>query len=378
MEAIAMTNSSPQEPQPPRSRGLRRDEQVAIVVAFAAIGAILGWALKQSPSSFKMFDLDSWLNLGSASTPAEKLPTEGESSATVPGIPGGDRAEIDSNGDRADLDTTGTQPADSSRGGIVPIPVPLPGGEPSTQVETDAEATPTEAGVAETPAPLPEIPINPNLPEPSPTQRIAFADIPAGYWALPFIDGLSERQVVAGVETTEANGDPIVKYEPERPVSRAEFAAQLQKVFALPDRQEPKQFTDIPNDYWAAPAITDANEGGYMNGYPEGDFRPDRQIPRLELLVALATGLQLPLPENPDPILQVYEDAAQIPNWAKPKIAAATQAGLVAGHPNPKLFNPSLAATRAEVAATLYQALVVGKEAQPIESEYLVKPNAGR
>ncbi len=112
-----------------------------------------------------------------------------------------------------------------------------------------------------------------------------------------------------------------------------------------------------------------------MNGYPEGDFRPDRPIPRLELLVALATGLQLPLPENPDAILQVYEDGAQIPNWAKPKIAAATQAGMVAGHPNPKQFNPSLAATRAEVAATLYQALVVGKEAQPVESEYLVKPD---
>lgn len=372
-----MTNSSPQEPQPPRSRGLRRDEQVAIMVAFAAIGTILWWALKQSPSSFNMFDLDSWLNLG-ASTPSEKLPMEGESSSTVPGLPVGDDADLYSTRDRTDLETTGTQPADSSFGGVAPIPVPLPGGATSTSMETDAEATPTEAGVAETPAQVPEIPINPNLPKPSPTQRIAFADIPAGYWALPFIDGLSERQVVAGVETQEANGVPVVKYEPERPVSRAEFAAQLQKVFALPDRQEPKKFTDIPNDYWAAPAITDSNEGGYMNGYPEGDFRPDRQIPRLELLVALATGLQLPPPNDPDAILKVYEDAAQIPQWAKPKIAAATQAGLVAGHPNPKLFNPSLAATRAEVAATLYQALVVGKEAQPIESEYLVKPNTGK
>lgn len=374
MEAIAMTNSSPQEPQPPRSRGLRRDEQVAIVVAFAAIGTILWWALKQSPSS-NLFDLDSWLNLDTTSS--EKLPTEDESSSITPAIPAGDGADIYSTGDRADLDTTGTQPTDGSLGGVAPIPVPLPGGKPSTQVETDAEATPTEAGVAETPAPLPEIPINPNLPEPSPTQRIAFADIPAGYWALPFINGLSERQVVAGVDAQNEQGDPIVKYEPERPVSRAEFAAQLQKVFALQNRQDPKQFTDIPGDYWAAPAITESNEGGYLNGYPEGDFRPDRQIPRLELLVALATGLQLPLPENPDAILQVYEDAAQIPQWAKPKIAAATQAGLVAGHPNPKLFNPSLAATRAEVAATLYQALVVGKEAQPIESEYLVKPNGG-
>lgn len=356
-----MTNSSPPEPPTPRSTGLRRDEQIAVMLAFAAIGAIVWWATKLAPQSFDMSDPDSWLNLGSANTPSEKLPTDGLSS-TEPGTTTGQGSDIPSRIDRAD---TETQPGDSRVGGVVPLPIPLPKiGKSSSK--GDVAATPTQP---------PEIPINPDLPKPNANQRIAFADVPAGYWASPFIDGLSERKVVAGVETTEANGVPIVKYEPERPVTRAEFASQLQKVFALPDRQEAKQFTDIPGDYWATPAIVESNEGGYMNGYPEGDFRPDRQIPRLELLVALATGLQLPLPGNPDTILQVYEDGAQIPNWAKPKIAAATQAGLVAGHPNPKLFNPSLAATRAEVAATIYQALVVGKEAQPVESEYLVKPD---
>jgi S-layer homology domain len=362
-----MTNSSPPEPPTPRSRGLRRDEQVAIMVAFAAIGAIMWWALKLAPESSSMFDLDSWLNLDGANTPSEKRPTDATSS-TEP---------VTQPGEATDTDPTGTQPQDGSVGGIVPVPIPLPNGDASNKTDTNAATTPSEEDIAAspTPVPTPEIPVNPNLPPPSPTERIAFADIPAGYWALPFIDGLSERKVVAGLETKESDGDPVVNYEPERPVTRAEFAAQLQKVFALSDRQEAKQFTDIPGDYWAAPAITESNQGGYMNGYPEGNFRPDRQIPRLELLVALATGLQLPLPENPDAILEVYQDASQIPNWAKPKIAAATQAGLVAGHPNPKLFNPSTAATRAEVAATLYQALVVGKEAQPIESEYLVKPN---
>lgn len=365
-----MTNSSPQEPQPPRSKGLRRDEQVAIMVAFAAIGAILWWALKLAPQSSDLFDLDAWLNLDSAKTPSEKSPTDG-TSTTEPGT---------SAGEATNSAPTGTQPTDGNVGGIAPIPIPLPNGDtssntnvtPGTPPSSDTGVTPEASPI---PTSAPEIPLNPNLPEPSPSQRIAFADVPMGYWALPFINGLSERKVVAGLETEDAEGKTIVNYEPESPVTRAQFASQLQKVFALSDRQEAKQFTDIPGDYWAAPAITDSNQGGYLNGYPEGNFRPDRQIPRVELLVALATGLQLPLPENPDAILQVYEDSAQIPNWAKPKIAAATQAGLVASHPNPKLFNPSLAATRAEVSAMLYQALVVGKEAQPIESEYLVKPN---
>ncbi|MGB6170272.1 MAG: S-layer homology domain-containing protein [Geitlerinemataceae cyanobacterium] len=369
-----MTNSSPPEPPNSRNQGLRRDEQLAVMVALAAIGAIAWWAIKLAPQSFDISNPDSWLNLGSANTPSEKLPTDGIFS-TEPETTVGGRSDLPSNIDAADTGIIVTSPTEGRVGGIVPVPVP--DCDRQCPVVTSSETTPSDGETTDSAVltPAPEIPINPNLPKASPTDRIAFADIPAGYWALPFIDGLSERKVVAGLDAQDDNGDPIVNYEPERPVTRAEFASQLEKVFALPDRQQAKEFTDLPQDYWATPAIVESNEGNYMNGYPEGDFRPDRPIPRLELLVALATGLQLPLPENPDAILQVYEDGAQIPNWAKPKIAAATQAGMVAGHPNPKQFNPSLAATRAEVAATLYQALVVGKEAQPVESEYLVKPD---
>jgi S-layer homology domain len=364
-----MTNSSPPEPPTPRSRGLRRDEQVAVMVAFAAIGAIVWWALRSAPQSFNLFDLNAWLNPVITNNTSDPPATDGTSS-TAPGTQAGEAS---------DPNTAGTPATDGSIGGIVPIPIPLPNGDTANTGDATPGSTPSGNTAASptanpTPIPAPEIPLNPNLPEPSPSERITFADVPVDYWALPFINGLSERQVVSGLETKQDDGSSVVNYEPERPVTRAEFAAQLQKVFALPNRQEAKKFTDFPSDYWAAPAITDSNQGGYMNGYPDGNFLPDRPIPRLELLVALTTGLQLPLPPNADAILQVYEDAAQIPNWAKPKIAAATQAGLVASHPNPKLFNPSTAATRAEVAATLYQALVVGKEAQPIESEYLVKP----
>ncbi len=74
--------------------------------------------------------------------------------------------------------------------------------------------------------------------------------------------------------------------------------------------------------------------------------------------MALASGLNLEIPSNPDENLSIYENKEAIPDWAKEKIAAATIAGLVVNYPDVKTLNPNQSATRAEVTAMFYQALV--------------------
>ncbi|HAA26847.1 MAG TPA: S-layer protein, partial [Cyanobacteria bacterium UBA8553] len=55
-------------------------------------------------------------------------------------------------------------------------------------------------------------------------------------------------------------------------------------------------------------------------------------------------------------------------------VSAATKAGLVVNYRNPKLLNPNRNATRAEVVALVYQALVKAGKAEAIPSKYVVKP----
>ena len=64
--------------------------------------------------------------------------------------------------------------------------------------------------------------------------------------------------------------------------------------------------------------------------------------------------------------------ASQIPSWAQSSVAAATSRQLVVNYPTAAQLNPTREATRAEVAAFVYQALVNAGQAQPIPSPYVV------
>ena len=109
-----------------------------------------------------------------------------------------------------------------------------------------------------------------------------------------------------------------------------------------------------------------------MAGYPGGLFKPDQQIPRVQVLVALANGLQFG--EGNVSILAKYQDGTAIPSYASGFVASATQRRIVVNYPNLSLLNPNREATRAEVAAFVYQALVNAGKADPISSSYIVNP----
>jgi hypothetical protein len=81
----------------------------------------------------------------------------------------------------------------------------------------------------------------------------------------------------------------------------------------------------------------------------------------------------LGLSANTQNVLSVYSDASQIPNYATNSVAAATTRQLVVNYPAVGQLNPNRQATRAEVAAFVYQALVSKGSAQAIPSPYLVR-----
>ena len=101
-------------------------------------------------------------------------------------------------------------------------------------------------------------------------------------------------------------------------------------------------------------------------------FIPERKIPRVEVLVALVTGLNLKPPADVDKVLSVYPDNDKIPQYARPKIAAATVNNIVV-NPNNKVLEPTRDASRAEVAAMIHQALVQAKRIKPVESDTIMR-----
>jgi S-layer homology domain len=196
------------------------------------------------------------------------------------------------------------------------------------------------------------------------TQATAFSDVSSDYWAKGFIQELANRGVLSGF--------PDGSFRPNEPVTRAQFAAMVRQAFRKSPTRPAVSFTDVPETYWAIGAVREAYTTGFMSGFPEGNFLPDENISRAQVLVSLANGLGYSANGSANGTLQVYGDASSIQDWARPSIAAATQKQIVVNYPTVQTLNPNRPATRAEVAAQIYQALVSAGQVSAISSPYIV------
>ena len=194
--------------------------------------------------------------------------------------------------------------------------------------------------------------------------QTTFTDVQSNYWATEFIQQLAQRGIIAGF--------PDGSFRPEQPVTRAQFAAMIGKAFQKAPERQAVRFYDVPSSYWASSAIQDAYTSGFLSGYPGNRFEPNQNIPREQVLVSLANGLNYNVSSNTESNLQYYNDANNISGYARSPIAAATDKQIVVNYPNVKFLNPQSTATRAQVAAFVYQALVSSGKATAIKSSYIV------
>lgn len=194
----------------------------------------------------------------------------------------------------------------------------------------------------------------------------SFPDIQT-HWALDFIQGLLNLGLV--------QGDDAGRFNPAQPMTRAQFAALVSRAFAPAPRRPAQLFRDVPAGYWADSAIQSAYRGGFLSGFPDQTFGPENPLLRAQVWVALITGLAL-LPNQPGNLrlLERYRDRATIPDYAVNAIAKATQLGLVVNVPDIAQLHPNRVASRADVCAAVYQALVLQLRAARIDNPFIVRP----
>ncbi|WP_310425209.1 S-layer homology domain-containing protein [Chamaesiphon sp. VAR_48_metabat_135_sub] len=185
----------------------------------------------------------------------------------------------------------------------------------------------------------------------------------AGNWAEPFIKVLIDKNIVVGY--------PDGTFKPDQPVTRAEFAALLNKAFELQPIRESRAFRDVPANYWAAAVIDKAYRSGFLAGYPNQTFGPDRNIIRIESLVSLANGSKLQPDGSPDRVDELFADAAQVPSYGRNALLAATQkcVSVSVSYPVNKNYDPNRIATRADVAASIHQVLVAAGRLPALASD---------
>ena len=126
------------------------------------------------------------------------------------------------------------------------------------------------------------------------TTESSFTDVKAGAWYNNSIATLEK----AGVIVDTAKGGA---FRPNEAITRAELAAMLAQ-FSDAKPVKGVKFSDVSAEHWAYEAIAIAAKMGWIEGYPDGTFRPDATITRAEMMTLVNRALER-VPSDEDHLL---------------------------------------------------------------------------
>ena len=105
------------------------------------------------------------------------------------------------------------------------------------------------------------------------TKTNNFSDVDSARWSNNAISTMASYGTIVGY------GDGTFK--PQKDITRAEFVAMTARFYDLEEAEA--SFTDI-SGHWAEEYIQSAVAKGWINGYEDGTFRPDKYITRAEAM----------------------------------------------------------------------------------------------
>lgn len=167
----------------------------------------------------------------------------------------------------------------------------------------------------------------------------------ADHWSHEAVSDMGSRMIV--------HGDADGLFQPDRDISRAEFAAIVVRALGLAPESGTSPFADVQTTDWYASAVHTAYAYGLINGFADGTFRPDEKITREQAMVMISkamtiAGLSAAYPAGSvDDALRAYTDAPEASSWARSGIADSVSAGLVLSRSEAALA-PLAHITRAE------------------------------
>ncbi|MEO3944161.1 S-layer homology domain-containing protein [Gorillibacterium sp. CAU 1737] len=186
---------------------------------------------------------------------------------------------------------------------------------------------------------------------------IEFTDM-NNHWAKASVNNMGSRKVVTGV----GNGE----YDPDRNMTRAEFAAVMVRGLGLAPDKGSSSFRDVASTEWYCGYIKTAAAYGIIKGYSDTKFGPNDTITREQAMTMIAramkiTGLTSGLANGEgSKLLEAYNDSANVSAFAYESITECIKTGVVSGRGSHTLA-PKAYVTRAEVAAMVERLLQKSK-----------------
>ncbi len=150
-------------------------------------------------------------------------------------------------------------------------------------------------------------------------------------------------------------GYPDGEFKPDRTITRAEIAVAFARILKLEDLvQNEQMYDDVSLDGWYARGVEAATKRGLIRGYEDGTFKPDQPITRAELATVIARFLEL---EDRPPLEVQFGDINQ--HWAFNYIAQLYRNNVVGGYAD-GTFKPDANLRRSEAVTMINRMLYRG------------------
>lgn len=163
-----------------------------------------------------------------------------------------------------------------------------------------------------------------------------------GHWAEPQLSEWIGGGYIKGFQDGS--------FRPDQTISRIEFVALVNRLFAYQGTGK-ISFKDVPSAAWFVSQVQAAVQAGYVKGFPDGTFQPDKPLSRVEAAVMLAKLTPVLMKDGEDP-LKVFKDAGSIPGYGRDALGAVLSAGYMKGFPDGTIA-ASRQLTRAEAVVLL-------------------------
>ncbi|MFC1810312.1 S-layer homology domain-containing protein [Patescibacteria group bacterium] len=175
-----------------------------------------------------------------------------------------------------------------------------------------------------------------------------FIDVPYTHPQSDAISFLQSNEVVQGYEDNT--------FRPDNLINRVEYLKIVIEGTNVPlDSDNPTGFSDVDENQWYIPYIRKAKDEGWIQGYPDGTFRPLNPINKVEALKILGEVQQwdmLALAEVPQ---AAYKDTYRF-SWYSPYVYFAKENELLFEEID--YLEPSKEITRAYMAEIVYRSIV--------------------
>ena len=157
-----------------------------------------------------------------------------------------------------------------------------------------------------------------------------------------------ESYIYSGVEKGYIKGYTDGTFKPDKTVTRAEFSKMLNQAIGM-NRVATVGFTDVPTTAWYFDEVRKAVAAGYIAGYSDNTFRPDIPITRQEAAVIVARVVSEP---GTAKSVTALGDSGSIASWALPYVRTVYTKGYMVGDELGR-FNPESPLTRAAAAKVI-------------------------